>query len=282
MQFIRTALNPWGQEVPIGLGWSLIWVAAGLGLVFVIAHALLIPKKKPTREISEEELNSAPEKILRHRLGARAFHWSMTAAMLTLLVTAFAPILGIQFPWVTVHWIAGVFLILTVGYHAYNVFAKQDIRNMWVGRNDLREGAAAVKVALRTPGAKRPLPGKYPVDQKMFHHAATALTLGAAATGVLMMFRVDHFLWPRNEYLLSDQLWGWVYVIHGISGVGLIFLVITHVYFAIRPEKRWMTRSMVFGWIDRGKYFQNHDPTLWRVSGSARATPRSENESRGS
>ena len=50
--------------------------------------------------------------------------------------------------------------------------------------------------------------------------------------------------------MFSDAVWGWIYVIHGVCGIGLIFLVIAHVYFAIRPEKRWMTWSMINGWID--------------------------------
>ena len=60
----------------------------------------------------------------------------------------------------------------------------------------------------------------------MFHHAATIATLGAAVTGVLMMYRVDNFLLPQNTYMFSDAAWGWIYVIHGVSGIALIFLVI--------------------------------------------------------
>lgn len=266
MEFLRRALNPWGESVLIGVSWDLIWAAVAVGALFVAGHALLIPKKKATGPVDPAEAAGLPEKILRHTTGARAFHWSMTVAMFVLLITAFFPLLGIRFPWVTIHWIAGFGLILTVVYHIYHVFAKQDIRTMWMGRRDVDETARNLKRAIRATDEDSPRPGKYPADQKMFHHAATVVTLGAVATGVLMMFRIDHFLWEQNPYVLSDAAWGWVYVIHGVCGIGLIFLVIAHVYFAIRPEKRWMTWSMINGWIGRDRYLQNHDPKRWAVA----------------
>ena len=264
MEFLRRALNPWGENVPIGVAWDLIWAAVIIGAVFVVVHALLVPKKLPAGEIDEAEAKGLPDRIQRHKPGARGFHWTMSATMFALLITAFFPVIGIQFPWVTIHWIAGVLLILTVLYHIYHVFAKQDIRNMWIGRRDMKEGSLGLQAALRRP-VKRPRAGKYPVDQKMFHHAATLATLGAVVTGVLMMFRIDNFLLPQNTYMFSDAAWGWIYVIHGVSGIALIFLVIAHVYFAIRPEKRWMTWSMINGWITRDRYLENHDPERWTV-----------------
>ena len=54
---------------------------------------------------------------------------------------------------------------------------------------------------------------------------------------MFMMFRVRTIFFPRNPYLFSDMTWGLMYVLHGLAGVGLIALVIVHVYFAVRPEK---------------------------------------------
>jgi len=264
MEFIRRALNPWGENVPIGVSWDLIWAAVAVGAVFVVVHALMVPKKAPTGAIDENEAKGLPDKVERHSAGARGFHWSMSAAMFALLITAFFPVVGIQFPWVTVHWIAGVVLILTVIYHVYHVFAKQDFWNMWIGRRDVEEGKLGLKAALGKK-VEQPRPGKYPVDQKMFHHAAMVATLGAVVTGILMMTRIDNFLIPMDVYMFSDATWGWIYVIHGVCGIGLIFLVIAHVYFAVRPEKRWMTWSMINGWIHRDRYLEHHDPALWSV-----------------
>ncbi len=274
MDFLRRALNPWGESVPIGVSWDLIWVAVGVGAAFVVGHALAVPKKAPAGDVDPKEAEGLPERVRRHSLGARGFHWSMSAAMFALLITAFFPVVGIQFPWVTIHWIAGVLLVLTVVYHVVHVFAKQDFWAMWVDRRDLREGRQGLEAAVLRKGPGRPRAGKYPVDQKLFHHAAAVVAFGAIATGAAMMFRVENFLWETNAYLFSDVVWGWIYVIHGVCGVGLIFLVIAHVYFAVRPEKRWMTWSMIRGWIHRDRYLEHHDPERWAVAEASAAQAR--------
>ena len=63
------------------------------------------------------------------------------------------------------------------------------------------------------------------------------------------MYRVRTPLFGRNPYLFSDQTWGLTYVLHGLAGVGFVGLVIAHIYFALRPEKLWITKSMIFGRI---------------------------------
>jgi hypothetical protein len=65
--------------------------------------------------------------------------------------------------------------------------------------------------------------------------------------------------------LLGDSTWGLVYVTHGMAGVGLVGLVIAHVYFAVRPEKWWITKAMILGWITRRQYLEHHDPQRWVV-----------------
>ena len=52
---------------------------------------------------------------------------------------------------------------------------------------------------------------------------------------------------------------------HGLAGVGLVGLVIAHVYFAVRPEKWWITKSMILGWITRRQYLEHHEPSRWPV-----------------
>ena len=42
-----------------------------------------------------------------------------------------------------------------------------------------------------------------------------------------------------------------MYVLHGLSGIGLVGLTIAHIYFAIRPEKIWITKGMVFVDVSR-------------------------------
>ena len=80
-----------------------------------------------------------------------------------------------------------------------------------------------------------------------------------------MIFRVRTPFLPRNPYLFGDMTWGMMYVLHGLAGVGLIALIMVHIYFALRPEKLAITRSMVFGSITREHYLEEHDPTRWPV-----------------
>ena len=65
--------------------------------------------------------------------------------------------------------------------------------------------------------------------------------------------------------MLPGAATGLVFVIHGIAGVSLILMVAAHIYFAIRPDKRWFTWAMVRGWIDREHYLAHFDPDKWSV-----------------
>ena len=55
----------------------------------------------------------------------------------------------------------------------------------------------------------------------------------------------------------------WMFVLHGLSTLGLVGLTALHVYFAIRPEKRFYTRSMISGWISEDEHRANHDGGRW-------------------
>lgn len=268
MEFWRRALNPWGQEVLIGVSWDLMWAAVVGAVLFLVGHALWV-KTRPT--VQQEETASAvvpagiPERIERHSLSARLFHWTMSASMLVLLVTAFVPVMGLQFPWVGIHWIAGVVLVLTIVYHVIHAVGWQDFWAMF--KLGVGEGVATLKHVMSPTAPEPPKAGKYPFDHRMYHHVIVVVSLAAMVTGLLMMVRIDTPFWTRNPYLLSDATWGVMYVVHGLSGVSLILLVAAHIYFAIRPEKRWITWSMIRGWIDREHYLAHFDPKQWVVTG---------------
>ena len=281
MEFLRRASNPWGQDVLIGVAWDLMWLAIIAGLAFTLGHALYVkfyaPKETPAPAPIPVDASQAgagvPDRVLRHTGSARAFHWLMAVAMFVLLITAFFPVVGIQFPWVTIHWIAGVGLIVSIVYHIWHSIVKQDFWSMWISKEEIKEGTRELSRMWKRSTESGPKPGKYPIDHKLYHHVIVVVTLGAIGTGVLMMFRVDTPFWARNPYILSDQLWGFVYVLHGISGVALITLVMTHVYFAIRPDKWWITLSMINGFIGRKQYLEHHDPKQWSVNGQKTPSP---------
>jgi cytochrome b subunit of formate dehydrogenase len=265
MEFWRRAANPWGQDVLIGVSWDLMWAAVVGAVIFLAGHAIWLR----TRPAESHGTPAAappgiPERIERHSLAARIFHWTMSASMLVLLVTAFAPVMGWQFPWVTIHWIAGVVLIATVVYHVIHAIGWQDFWSMF--QLGVGEGIATLRHVLSPKAPAPPKAGKYPFDHRMYHHVIVVVSLAAIVTGALMMVRIDTPFWTRNPYLFSDSVWGAMYVVHGLAGVSLILLVAAHIYFALRPEKHWMTWSMIRGWIDREHYLEHFDPAKWDVT----------------
>ena len=129
MELWRSAADPWGQDVLIGISWDLMWAAVIVGVGFTLAHAVWAKWLAPAESASTGGGSGAaglPAQILRHAMSERVFHWAMSVAMLVLLVTAFLPIMGIQFAWVTIHWIAGVALTLMIVYHIVHATFVQD------------------------------------------------------------------------------------------------------------------------------------------------------------
>jgi formate dehydrogenase gamma subunit len=269
MSFFQWAQNPWGQDIMVRISWNLFWLALAGGALFVIGHLVYRskhPEPKPTEPSGEAAL---PDKIVRHSLASRLFHWSMTVAVFTLLVTGFFPVLGIQFDWLTIHWLAGVLFVGTVVFHIIHASFWLRLRDMWISSADWREFKQEI-ANVAGGGPPPPKPGKYPVDQKLFHALITLASFGVILTGLFMMVRVENPVFTRNSYLLSDSTWGWVYVLHGLSAVGLVTMIVAHVYFAVLPEKRWMTISMIAGWITKKDYLAHHDPKRWVVTEQAK------------
>lgn len=202
-------------------------------------------------------------RIPRHRLADRLFHWLMAACMLALLVTGFLPILGIKFGWVDPHWIAGVLLTLLVGFHVIRAFAVLEPANIWIGGREFAGSVSATMAEVLGRSKARKKIGKYSVGQKAFHHGVAVVVLTAIVTGLVMMIGIDGPFWERNPLFMAEKTRGIVFVLHGFAGLSSITMVMVHVYFALRPEKVYMTRSMIRGWISRREYDDHHDPELW-------------------
>ena len=269
----RSTQNPWGQDVLIGVSWDLMWVAIVLSALFLVGHSIWYRMRGIDSHPATPSATAPaglPERIERHTLAARVFHWTMSAAMLVLVITAFVPVMGLEIPsWVTWHWIAGIVLILSIVYHIIHAIGWQDFWSMMsFGPQFFREGAAHLRHVISSKAPEPPKSGKYPFDHRMYHHAVILFSLAAVVTGVIMMLRIDTPFWTQNPYIVSDQTVGWVFAIHGLAGVVFILLIASHIYFAIRPEKRWITWSMVRGWVDREHYLAHHDPAKWRVTES--------------
>ena len=269
--FVTYATDPWGRPIVTHVSWGAVWVSAFIGLTFLIAHSVYMTLSA-NRKHNKANLNALeakhpnlPQHITRHTLMARLFHWVMAGAMFVLLVTAFFPILGVQFAWVTWHWMAGLVLTASIIYHIVHVTFWLDFWSIWVGPGDIPEFKAEMlrEAGYDVPGPK---PAKYPLGNRLYHLVLVIVSFVIIGTGVVMLPRIDTPLLERNPYFFTDVTWGYIYVIHGLVGVSLVGLTIAHVYFAARPEKWWITKAMIFGWITRRQYLQHHEPSRWPVN----------------
>jgi formate dehydrogenase subunit gamma len=274
MDLLRYGRSPWGETILTHVSWNLFWASLFAGILFFLAHAtyMLFSAHRKRPEAETDRLEAAhpelPAKIEKHGLAARLFHWVMAAAMFVLLFTAFLPVVGIKFAWVQWHWIAGLVLTGAILFHLIHATFFLDFWSIWVGPKDIPEFKAEL---MRDFGHEvaGPKPGKYPLGNRLYHLAIVVTGLMVTLTGLVMLKRVRTPLFVRNPYIMGDAAWGFTYVAHGLAGVGLVGLVIAHVYFAVRPDKWWITKGMIVGWITRRQYLEHHEPSRWHVSRQA-------------
>ncbi|HVQ14703.1 MAG TPA: cytochrome b/b6 domain-containing protein [Vicinamibacterales bacterium] len=270
MDLLTWGRTPWGEWMLTHISWDLLWASLFAGFAFLVAHAsymlLSAHRKRDAAETDRLEAARAdlPVRFARHSLAARLFHWVMAAAMFTLLFTAFLPIAGVKFAWVQWHWMAGLVLTTSIVFHIIHATVWMDFWSIWIGPKDIPELKAELMRELGRE-ADGPKPGKYPLGNRLYHLVIVLSALVVVTSGLFMMVRVRTPLFTRNPYLLDDAKWGLTYVAHGLAGVALVGLVMAHVYFAMRPEKWWITKSMILGWITRRQYLEHHDPTRWEA-----------------
>ncbi len=274
MGVINWMTSPWGQSVPQHVGWYLVGVAIIAGFFFMIVHALYVGFVAPHKVFAKNQPPVAPgrvpERVPRHSLAARIFHWVMAASMFTLLFTAFLPEAGVHFNWVLYHWIAGVVFTISIVFHIVHSFM-MDPWSIWPDKTDLRD---MMRRLTRFWGKPAPPPerfSKYPLENKLYHLSVLLAGLAVIGTGVFMLKRIETPLFTRNPYIFGDMTWGLMYLLHGLAGVGLVALIMMHVYMGLRPEKMPITKSMIFGWMSRDFYLEEHDPARW-AAGQAPAS----------
>jgi formate dehydrogenase gamma subunit len=229
----------------------------------------LVAPRKAAPKVSPAEAAAVPARVPRHSLAARLFHWIMAVSMFTLLFTAFLPKVGIQFNWVLYHWIAGLLLTVSILFHIVHASFFLDFWSIWPDKTDIRDALRRMLRFLGKPAPPAARFAKYPLENKLYHAVIVLAGLAVICTGLFMMKRVETIFAPRNPYLFSDMTWGMMYVLHGLAGVGLIALVMVHVYMGIRPEKLPITKSMIFGWMSRDFYLEEHDPERWAIRQSS-------------
>jgi len=209
------------------------------------------------------------ERVLRHKLVDRLYHWLMAVSVLILMGTAFLPIVGWKFEWLSLHWMTGIVLTLLVLIHIVRALIWQDWRAMIPDGADIRDGVRNIRAAVGGGGPAPGKPGKYKILQKLYHLAVAILVLAIIASGLLMLLKIDTPFWKRNPYWFDADTWGVVYSVHGFASMAMITLVMIHIYFALRPDEWWLTRSMFRGTISRKEYGEHCDASRWRVEDRA-------------
>ncbi|MBI3434468.1 MAG: cytochrome b/b6 domain-containing protein [Proteobacteria bacterium] len=216
----------------------------------------------PTRKSQSADTG---ERVARHHLLDRLYHWLMAVATLVLMASAFLPILGVKFQWLEMHWMSGVLLAVLIAIHGVRAVLWQDWRAMMIGVDDGRELCRSFARALGFGGASPALPGKYDAAQKFYHLGMAALVLAVIASGLLMLLKIDTPFWRRDPYWFSGATWGIIYVVHGLAAMAMVTMLMIHVYFALRPDEWYLTRSMLRGWITRKEYSEHHDAARWKA-----------------
>lgn len=245
---VRYKYDVWGEEVILGVSWDLLWVVAVAVLILLAAHAIImavLANKKMDKPSSDGR------RVLRHETIDRLFHWIMAGSILLLILTGVAPIIGLRIAWLNLHWIAGLVLTFVVIFHIVRSLFWQDFKSMILGPRDFGEPFDSAKK-----------PGKYSFEQKGMHWAVTVVVLAVVVTGLLMFLQIDTPFWDRTNSMPESQL-GLVFLLHGLSTLALVALAATHIYFALRPEKLFYTRSMISGWISEDEMTANHDTSRW-------------------
>jgi formate dehydrogenase subunit gamma len=198
------------------------------------------------RAASAEGTRPASGRMIRHAGVDRGFHWITALTMFVLLATSLLPVVGIRFAWVEIHWIAGLVLTAAVLFHLVRSLFFRPLRLMVPRPSDVAElgGARA---------------GKYSLAQKLMHLAFALALLTAIVTGILLMIKAGTPIFERDPYVFSLRTWGVLTILHDLSAFGSLFLVMLHVYFSLRPEKRLYLRAMVSGWVSREELRRYHD-----------------------
>ncbi len=247
MMDIATFKNDvWGREVLLGVSWDLLWVILIAAFLFVAVHALYMAARKKDRSPSADG-----PRVSRHSGVDRIFHWVMAGSVFVLLITGIFPIIGIEFNWLTIHWIAGIVLTVVILFHIVRALFWKQLKSMWFSGRDLKE-----------PFDSSIKPGKYSVAQKAMHLGVTVLTLAVIASGLVLFAMIDTPWWDRTNALEESTL-GWMFFLHGLSTLLLVGMICLHIYFGVRPEKLFYLRSMIKGWVSKDELEANHDASRW-------------------
>ena len=77
-------------------------------------------------------VTDASDRVMRHLLVDRLYHWLTAISVLVLMGSAFLPILGIKFQWLEIHWMTGVLFAALVVFHIVRAIVWQDCGDVMI------------------------------------------------------------------------------------------------------------------------------------------------------
>lgn len=291
-----------GQDVVVGLSWEVLiiflWVAFFVFLVHFVVREILNPTghtergdEEPKEAVESSLRDQGIEEVTRFTAAQRASHWIMAISIFLLMLSGFLmmnanvvvrPIIGLS--WLDIHIVFSIVLIGYVLFHLGHVASKGTWMLMWFGREDAKD----IWVRLNNfVGRTEEFPRQfvYPSVQKLLHHSVAVVTIGLLVTGLVLLRRVEvPLLWDATREFTflgftfgvgdSGISWGlvtWSFVLHDFLAIGMVALVVGHVYFAIRPNEWPITKSMITGSLPVEAYAEKYSPRSWSVEGERAA-----------
>jgi len=240
------------------------------GLIFCLGHAARRAFRQPVpTEPAQKEDQATPakkEKIPRHNLFQRVYHWGNAAAVIMLVVSGWMiyqprgfPVLpGSPSEWFFWHGWGVALLLVGLAFHAvYESFIARSPNPMAVNRAEMVRILAICRNFLGL-SKSYPRATKYHPGQILFHWAVAGNLFLLILTGFVIWKPFRDFL-PLSLFGLGWDFIFYSRLLHGFFSATLVASLIGHFYFALGIKKNWPeTKSMITGQIPLRQYLESH------------------------
>ncbi len=290
-----------GREVVVGLSWDVLLLIAFVATLTFLVHYVLREILNPTEHTdsqgpSKDEVERSleaqgVEEIDRFSLAQRASHWVMAISIFAMMLSGFIimnnqvtvkAVAGVS--WLSIHIVSAIVLIGYVAFHLGHVAYKGTWGKMWVGTKEAKDLITRFKNLIGLTD-EYPRQFEYPSAQKLLHWGVTGVTFGVILTGLVLWRRVEflalfwdatrEFTFLGVEFGLGTAdslgLISWSFVLHDFFAIGMLGLVMGHIYFALRPNEWAITKSMITGKVTVEEYAEKYSPASWQIGGERAA-----------